>query len=39
MPPDPDRELADDTFQAIAAVLPYHLRGALEDAYDTLALA
>jgi hypothetical protein len=37
-----DRELADDTYRAIAEVLPYHLRAALDDAYDAydaLALA
>jgi hypothetical protein len=34
-----DRELADDTYRAVAEVLPNHLRAALDDAYDTLALA
>jgi hypothetical protein len=34
-----DRELAEETYQAIAEVLPYHLRAALDDAYNTLALA
>jgi hypothetical protein len=34
-----DSELCDDVYRAIAEVLPYHLRAALDDAYDALALA
>jgi hypothetical protein len=34
-----DRELADDVYSAISDLLPYHLRAALDDAYETLEIA
>jgi hypothetical protein len=34
-----DRELAEDTYRAVAEVLPYHIRASLDDAYDALAFA
>jgi hypothetical protein len=34
-----DRATADEVFAAITDVLPPHLRAALDDAFDTMALA
>jgi hypothetical protein len=32
-----DRELAEDTYRAIADLLPHHLRDALDDAWEAVA--